>query len=681
MKKILFLLLVAGISCTPTAEETGIHGIDLANMDQNADPKTDFYEYANGSWLAKTEIPADEGRWGGFGKLREETNEEVLAILDKAIDSGAYSDGTDQKKAADFFSVGMDSLLAEKAGVTPIEELLTKTDEVSSIDELQSLLAELQVYGIGPFFGIGVFGDLMNSDMNALYLGPSGLGLPNKDYYTKQDDRSKEIRELYEAHIGKMFRLINNVEDGEMYNDAAHTIMNIEYTLADGYLTPIEQRDPSRIYNPMEISELTDLTSSVDWETYFSAVYIDRHDTIIVTQPAAMKKVDEVLTNSTLDDVKLYVKWNIINDAVNYLGHDLVKANFDFYSKELAGTTEMRPRWERVLGNTNGVMGEALGQLYVDAAFPPEAKAAAEEMVANVLAAMKTRIENLEWMSDTTKQQALKKLASTTVKIGYPDKWKDYSDLVVEASGETFSYYGNIMNARKYQHMDAVGKIGEPVDKTEWGMSPQTVNAYYNPLNNEIVFPAAILQPPFYDYQADPAVNYGGMGAVIGHEISHGFDDQGSRFDADGNMVNWWTDADKSAFKERSQVLVDQFDRYEVLDSVFVQGELTLGENIGDIAGLSVAYDAMHLDFEKNGEPDPIDGFTQEQRFFLSWATIWRTKYRDEFLRTQVLTDPHSPAMYRAVGPLTNLEIFYDAFDIKEGDAMWKPESERVKIW
>lgn len=682
MKKLIYLTLVLAVACSPAVqEEEVVHGIDMANMDQTADPKTDFYRYANGTWLDKTEIPADEGRWGGFGALREETNQNMLDILDEAIQSGKYGEGTDQKKAADFFSIGMDSLLAEKAGIAPVEDLLSKTDNLSSVEELQTLLAELQVYGIGPFFSIGVLGDLMNSDMNALYIFPTGLGLPNKDYYTKVDARSVEIREKYEAHIARMFGLVYKDEDSESNNSIANTVMTIEYTLADGYLTPIEQRDLSRIYNPMDVAGLTSITSSVNWEKYFNEIYVEKYDTIMVTQPAAMAKVEEVMQNSSLDDIKLYVKWNIINNAANYLNNEMVQANFDFYSKELSGTTEMTPRWERVLGNTNGVMGEALGQLYVDSAFPPEAKAAAEEMVANVLAAMKTRIENLEWMSDETKEQALKKLASTTVKIGYPDKWEDYGDLVVESSGETYSYYGNMLNARKYQHMDAVKDIGQPVDKTEWGMSPQTVNAYYNPLNNEIVFPAAILQPPFYDYQADPAVNYGGMGAVIGHEISHGFDDQGSRFDADGNMVNWWTEEDKSAFKERTQVLVDQFDSYEVLDSVYVQGELTLGENIGDIAGLSVAYDGMQLHFEKEGKPEPIDGFTQEQRFFLSWATIWRMKYRDETLRTQVLTDPHSPGMYRAVGPLVNLPIFYEAFDVKEGDPMWKPDSLRVKIW
>lgn len=681
MKKLLYLLLIGLAACVSSGEETALHGIDPANMDATANPKDDFYKYANGAWLDKTEIPGKAGAWGGFSQLREETNNEMLDILDEAIKSGAYEEGTDQRKASDFFSIGMDSLLAEKAGVAPIDELFKKIDAVSSTSQLQEVLAELHVYSMSPFYNITVFGDLMNSNMNAFYVVSGGLGLPNRDYYTKEDSKSVELRKKYVAHIAKMMELANESGESVDFTEVANKIMAIENQLALASLTPIEQRDIPRLYNKMSTSDLAELTPSVDWNKYFADIYVKGVDTLIVMEPKFMKEVNVVFNESSLDDIKLYTKWNVINAAAGYLNNEIVQANFDFYSKELSGATEMRPRWERVLGNTNGVMGEALGKLYVDAAFPPEAKDAAEEMVANVIAAMKTRIENLEWMSDTTKEEAFKKLAKTTVKIGYPDKWKDYSDLEVEASGETYSYYGNILNANKHQHMEAVNKIGKPVDKTEWGMSPQTVNAYYNPLNNEIVFPAAILQPPFYDYKADPAVNYGGMGAVIGHEISHGFDDNGSRFDSEGNMVNWWTDSDKDEFKTRAQVLIDQFDSYEVLDSVYVQGELTLGENIGDIAGLSVAYDGMQLYYENHERPGEIDGFTQEQRFYLSWATIWRTKYRDETLRTQVLTDPHSPGMYRAVGPLTNLPTFYEAFDIKEGDKMWKPEELRVKIW
>jgi len=684
MKKLIYLLLLVAISCAPKEEkDVAIHGIDQANMDTTANPKDDFYRFANGKWLDNTKIPAKEGRWGGFGQLREVTNKEMLSILDDATKSGSYKEGTDQKKAADFFSIGMDSLLAENSGVAPIESYFDEVNAIGSIEDLQKVMAKLHIYGYDVFYGPSVFADLKDSKMNSFYIGAGGLGLPNKDYYTKEDEKSVEIREKYVKHIAKMLAYANKKDatDADEFMPDAQAVMAIETELADASLRPVERRDLQRLYNKMSVADLAKLTPDIDWDKYLTDIWVTNVDSIIVTEPRFMKEVNVVLNKESMDNIKSYLKWHIIDKAAGYLNNDIVMANFDFFGKELRGTQEMRPRWERVLGNTNGAMGEALGKLYVDAAFPPEAKAAAEEMVNNVLKAMKHRIEGLAWMSDTTKEQALKKLAAITIKIGYPDKWKDYAALEVDKGGESYSYFGNVLNADKFEHKKAVDKIGKPVDKTEWGMSPQTVNAYYSPLNNEIVFPAAILQPPFYDYKADAAVNYGGMGAVIGHEISHGFDDMGSRFDANGNMVNWWTKGDRERFDARTQVLVDQFNNYEVLDSVFVQGKLTLGENIGDIAGLSVAYDAMQLYYKDHEKPGPIDGFTQEQRFYLSWATIWRTKYRDATLRTQVLTDPHSPGMYRAVGPLTNLPTFYQAFDIKKGDKMWKPDSLRVKIW
>ena len=684
MKKLFYLIIIIAVGCTPTTtEETTIHGIDLSNMDTSVNPNDDFFKYVNGAWLDNTEIPGDEGSWGGFNQLRQLTNNEMLAILDEAVKSGNYEDGTDQRKASDFFSIGMDSLLAEKAGAIPIEKLFNDVDKISSLADLQKVVADLHISGFNVFHNAGVFGDLKNSEMNSFYIVAAGLGLPNRDYYTKEDERSVELREKYVTHITRMLALANASGSAEAstYAEDAANILAIESQLAEASLTPIESRDLQRQYNKMSVDELSSITPAISWTDYLSDIWVENLEEIIVMEPKFMKELNVVLIEQPLDNLKIYIKWHIINKSAEYLNNELAQADFDFYSTELRGTEEMKPRWERVLGKTNNAMGEALGKLYVDAAFPPEAKKAAEEMVDNVVAAMKNRIEGLEWMSDSTKTQALNKLASITVKIGYPDKWKEYADLEVEKTGEAYSYLGNVLNSDRYQHKKAVEKIGKPVDKTEWGMSPQTVNAYYHPLNNEIVFPAAILQPPFYDYQADPAVNYGGMGAVIGHEISHGFDDQGSRFDADGNMTNWWTADDRERFDARTQVLVDQFDAYEVLDSVYVQGKLTLGENIGDIAGLSVAYDGMQLYYQNHERPAPIDGFTQEQRFYLSWATIWRTKYRDETLRTQVLTDPHSPGMYRAVGPLTNLETFYAAFDIKEGDKMWKPDSLRVKIW
>jgi putative endopeptidase len=408
---------------------------------------------------------------------------------------------------------------------------------------------------------------------------------------------------------------------------------------------------------------------------------ITKVDSIIVRQPKFLTEMNSIVASLPMSDIQAYLKWNVVNQAANYLNNDIVQANFDFYSKIIRGTEKMKPRWDRVLVSTNSVIGEAIGKVYVAETFPPEAKANAEEMVGNLIKAFDQRIRNLEWMSEDTKTEALKKLNNFTVKIGYPDKWRDYADLTVESSGESYSYIANMEKAWAWQHNENIKEIAEPVDKARWGMNPQTVNAYFNPTNNEIVFPAAILQPPFYNYTADAAVNYGGIGAVIGHEISHGFDDQGSRFDWSGNMVNWWTEEDRTSFDARTEQLVAQFDAYEPLDSVNVQGKLTLGENIGDLGGLASAYDGLQIYLNENGHPGEIDGFTPEQRFFISWATIWRTKYRDETLRNQILTDPHSPGMFRAVGPLINVDEFYTAFDVKEGDPIFKAEAERVRIW
>jgi putative endopeptidase len=426
---------------------------------------------------------------------------------------------------------------------------------------------------------------------------------------------------------------------------------------------------------------LPELSSSIDWPAYFESFEITNIDTIIVMQPKYFEAFEGVLASYSIDEWQKYLEWRLIDETANYLNHDIVAANFDFFGKELNGLEQMRPRWKRVLGTTNGFLGEAIGKLYVDEVFPPEAKEKAKEMVDFIILAYEDRINNLEWMSDSTKKMALKKLDAFTVKIGYPDKWKEYSGMEVSADQATASYIDNVIDASHYTYMKQVRKYGEEVDKQEWGMSPQTVNAYYNPLNNEIVFPAAILQPPFYNYKADAAVNFGGIGAVIGHEISHGFDDQGSRFDAEGNMVNWWKPEDKQQFDKRSALLVKQFASYEPLEGVYVDGQLTLGENIGDLGGVNAALSGLQKYYGKYGRPEDIDGLTPEQRFFISWATIWRIKYRDEALRTQIKTDPHSPGMYRANGPLRNIPEFYAAFNVTENNEMYQPDSLRVVIW
>lgn len=683
MKKVyyfLFVALLVQLSCQTDKgyDDLEIPGLDVNNMDLSADPKSDFYRFANGGWLDKTEIPADRGRWGGFAELALKNDKVLLNVLDEAVKNDRFSKGSDEQKAVNFYSVGMDSLLAERIGITPMKGWFEKIDGIKGKEELHRIVADLHKNGYTALHAVSVFGDLMNSDINSFYIVADGLGLPNRDYYTKTDQESIEIREKYVAHLERMLSLAK-LEEGN--TEMANNIMAIETRMAEASKTPIELRDLPGLYNKRSISQLMEMVPAFDWSTYLGNIGADVQDSVIIWEPKFMAELNNVLMETPLDHIQAYLKWHVINRAATYLNDELASADFDFYGKVIRGTEERRPRWERVLGHSNAAMGEAIGKVYVADNFPPEAKAAAEEMVQNILKAFESRINNLEWMSDTTKEMALKKLSTFKVKIGYPNKWEDYSDLVVQSDGEFYSHLNNVENATRWNFQKDMEKIGEEVDKEKWEMNPQTVNAYYNPLNNEIVFPAAILQPPFYNYKADPAVNYGGIGAAIGHEISHGFDDQGSRFDANGNMINWWTDGDRSRFEERTKLLVKQYDSYEALDSVFVQGELTLGENIGDLGGLNAAYDGLQIHFQNNKKPGPIDGFTQEQRFFLNWATIWRTKYRDESLRTQILTDPHSPAMYRGPGPLENMEQFYAAFDVKQGDTMWKPDSLRVKIW
>ena len=668
------------------ASEAGeVQGLALENMDTTQSPRDDFFKFVNGNWLKNTEIPEDQGRWGSFNELREANNEVVLAVLNTAAESDQYVEDSDERKVADFYATGMDSLRAESAGIAPLQPYLDQIDAIASIDDLQAYLSKQQIDGGNAFFGFGLLPDLKNSKVMATYFFQAGLGLPDRDYYTKEDSKSVEIREKYVKHVARMLQFIGY--DPSQAQEASEIIMAIETQLAQAALTNVERRNIPLLYNKYAVSDLNELSSDFNWEQYLADIGVPQLDTIIVTQPKFMTAVNEVLTGAPISSWKHYLKWHAIDGASPFLNHDIVKANFDFFGTELRGTTAMRPRWKRVLDQTNGALGEALGKLYVGEAFPPEAKESAEQMVNNILAAFGDRIRGLEWMSDSTKEKALAKLSTFTVKIGYPDKWRDYSNLVIEKPGveessEAFgSYFNNVVNANRFEFERQLAKLGKPVDRDEWAMNPQTVNAYYNPLFNEIVFPAAILQPPFYNYKADAAVNYGGIGAVIGHEISHGFDDQGSRFDADGNMNNWWTPSDAEKFQSRTGKLVDQYAAYTPLDSVFVNGKLTLGENIGDLGGINVAYDGLQRHLAGNGRPEVIDGFSPEQRFFISWATIWRIKYRDETLRTQINTDPHSPGMYRANGPISNLTSFYEAFGVEEGDGMWRADSVRVQIW
>ena len=549
---------------------------------------------------------------------------------------------------------------------------------IFSKNDIQGYLTEDILTGGGAFFGVSVLSDLKNSKKVAIYLDAGGLGLPERDYYLKTDEKSKEIREKYKAHLANLFKLAER--DASKAAEKAEKVLAIETQLASSMLTKEQSRDPEIQYNPKTLAELSKITPSINWPSYFEALKVSE-DTVIVTQPKYMAEYENVVSMYPIEDIKTYLKSALLRGSAPLLNNAFVQESFDFNTKYLRGIDKMLPRWKRVLAVTNSYLGEAIGKLYVDENFPPEAKAKALTMVDNIKRAFADRIKALDWMSDSTKQMAMQKLAAINVKIGYPEQWKDYSALQIVKAPESASYFANAVNAARFQVEEDLAKLGKPVDKKEWIMTPQTVNAYYNPLFNEIVFPAGILQPPFYNYRADEAVNYGGIGSVIGHEISHAFDDQGSQFDADGNLKNWWAESDLTKFREKGKAYVEQFNKYEALPGVFVQGEFTLGENIGDLGGLAVAYEALQLFYKENGKPGLIDGFTPEQRFFLSWGTIWRTKSRHETLRTQVLTDPHSPALYRSNGPLTNFEPFYKAFNVTEGDKMYRPEAERVKIW
>lgn len=655
------------------------HGLVISNMDVKVRPQDDFFRYVNGAWLDNAEIPADQGSWGSFNELRETNNAMVLKVLEDAAASGNYVEGSDQRKAADFYAVGMDSLLAEQKRFSPLDEIFAKINAIENAAGLQEYMAYQTKIGGNAFLGFSIFSNLSDSKVNAAYIGQDGLGLPDNDYYLKTDEKSVEVQTKYKAHIAKMLGLYLGEQEG--LAEKAEAIYELEYQMATVSMNSTEQRNIEAQNNPMSLTEIEALSSSIDWNKYLTDLGVSDVDTMIVMQPDFVAEMSKIFDDANVQLWKDYLTWNVLNNFASTLHSEIVATDFEFYGKTLRGTEENRPRWKRMLGATNGAMGEAIGKLYVDAVFPAEAKETAKAMVDNILLAMEARINNVDWMTAETKVKAVEKLNSFTVKIGYPDTWKDYSSLEVKRGTEDASFSANVIAARMWSYEEQLAKLHLPVDRAEWHMSPQTVNAYYSPLNNEIVFPAAILQPPFFDFKADAPVNFGGIGAVIGHEISHGFDDKGSQFDKDGNFSNWWTDVDREQFTERGQKLIEQFDTFEPLDSLHINGQLTLGENIGDLGGVNLAWDGLQMYFEANGKTEVIDGFTPEERFFMSWATIWRTKYRDESLRSQILTNPHAPGHYRAFAPLTNVDAFYTTFDLKEGDKMYRKEEDRVKIW
>ncbi len=675
-KAIVCSLAFMGIGSV-TAQES--HGINLNFMDKSVKPGDDFFRFVNGTWYDKTEIPSDKTRWGSFDELRLNTDKDVLAILEEALKNPKYTAATDQGKAINLYKTIMDTVTRNKQGIAPLKPYLTKINSIKNSNDLQKLLIEMEYEGGLGFIGAGVGTDAKNSTRNVVNIGLGALGLPDRDYYVGTDADSKEKREKYVAHITRMLQFLG--EKPKQAKSSAEKILALETQMAQPRLDRVERRDRRKTYNPMSVADLQQLSPSFNWANYLKGVGYNNLDSVIVSQPRYIQAMEEILKENKVDDWKAYLKWTLLNKSTGLLSTDIETANWEFYGKTLTGAIKQRPRNERALQTLNGTLGEALGKLYVEKMFPAEAKAKAEHMIKNVFTAFENRINALPWMAKTTKINAVEKLHKSRVKVGYPDKWKDYSALMITSPADGGTYFSNSKNIARWRYTENIRKLVKPVDKDEWFMSPQTVNAYYNPSYNEIVFPAAILQPPFYDYKADEAVNYGGIGAVIGHEISHGFDDSGSRYNADGNLINWWSDEDLKQFTELGGELADQYSKLEPLPGTYVDGKFTLGENIGDLGGVNAALDGLKIHLKEAGNPGLIDGFTPEQRFFISWATIWRSKARDEAIKNMVKTDPHSPGMYRAYVPLQNVDAFYEAFNIKKGDGMYIEPDKRVKIW
>jgi putative endopeptidase len=648
--------------------------LDPANMDPTAKPGDDFYQYANGGWVKNNPIPSDQSAWGSFNELRDKNLYQLRSLLEDMAKQSEAPKGSNLQKVGDYFFSGMDSASIEAQGAKPLDEELKLIADIKDEMGRQKEITHLQMIGISIPFNFGSGQDFKKSTDVIAQLYQGGLGLPDRDYYTKTDESSQKIRDQYVEHIAKMFTLLG--DDEATAKKGAATVLSFETQLANACLTRVELRDPEKSYHKMSMKGLSELTPNFMWSIFFQKVGLGKQDSINVGQPEFLKKMNAMLDSVPIDAWKTYFRWHLINQTGSLLSSAFVNEDFHFKGTVLNGQTENKPRWKRIVQATDGSLGEALGQLYVAKYFTPEAKAAAKKMIDNLKLALKDKINNLVWMSDVTKKQALKKLEAFGVKVGYPDKWRDYSKLEIDRG----PFVLNVLKVSKFDFDFDVNKIGKPVDRTEWGMTPPTVNAYYNPLMNEIVFPAGILQPPFFDPNADDAVNYGGMGAVIGHEISHGFDDQGRKFDAEGNMKDWWTDEDGKKYVEQTKLLIDQYNSYVGVDTFHVNGNLTLGENIGDFGGLTIAYAAFKKATEGKSQ-EKIDGFTPDQRFFLAWAQIWRINIKPQSAKLRLNVDPHSPGIARTIGPLSDMPEFYQAFGVKDGDKMMRPASQRPKIW
>ncbi len=666
----LTLLLLWGLVLPAQNKGPQSKAFDTANMDKSVDPCQDFFRYVNGNWLKENSIPADRSTWGAFVEISDGNEKVLREILEAAAADKTASKGSSRQKVGTYYRSALDSVRRDKEGAKPLNMFFKRIDGIKNGQDVVAAIAWLQTYGGNMGISMGIGPDRKNVTQNVVNVGPGGIGLPDRDYYLKDDAKSKEILAKYVLHVSNTFKLMGRSQ-ADAHKIAAQVIA-FETRMAKANMTRVERRNAEATYNKHSLASLRTLAPAVNWDGYFAGIGVQQLDVIIVSQPVFMQELSKMVTEESVEAWKNYLTWRVISRNAGRLSRDFVNENFSFYGTVLSGQQVIAPNWRRALQATDGALGEVLGQLYVDKAFPPAAKARMQELVANLRVAMKERIDALEWMSPATKEMAQKKLSTFAVKIGYPDKWRDYSKLEVVSD----VYAENAIASDKFDFEFNREQLGKPVDKTRWGMTPPTVNAYYSPVYNEIVFPAGILQPPFFNMNADDAINYGGIGVVIGHEISHGFDDQGSKYDAEGNLKNWWTEEDRKAFDARTGALAKQYSDYTVLDTMHVNGKLTLGENIGDLGGVHIAYQAYKNSLKGKPEPAPIDGFTADQRFFLGFGQIWRSLMRPEAMRQRILTDPHSPGQWRVNGTLHNVPQFRKAFNCNT-----PASSPQVVIW
>ncbi len=665
---------VSGQVGAQSPKKTSRKVLDTANMDRHVSPGENFFLYANGSWLAKNPIPKSETRWGSFNELQENNNNALHQLLNYAAGVKNAAKGTTVQKVGDFYNSGMDSIAIEKAGITPLKEILTRIGTISNTKDLLKEITLEHTTGIGPLFGFGISPDDKNVTKEICQFSQSGLGMPGKEYYFDKDARTTRIRDAYKLYIPKMLMLMGETADEAQKDGEA--IFNLELALADSSMTRVEMRDPYLLYNKFNLSDANKLTPGIEWTNLLAGLKVKGQDSIIIGMPKFFAQVSKQLVATPINTWKKYLQYHLVNSMAPYMSSEFDNTRFGFYGKVLSGQEEQRLRWKRVMAVVDRSEGELLGQLYVDKNFKPTAKKRMLELVNNLQKTYSDRIKKLDWMSDATKTKALVKLNSFMKKIGYPDKWKDYSKLSITKD----SYVKNILAAEEWGYNYELNKLGKKVDRAEWGMTPPTVNAYYNPAFNEIVFPAGILQYPFFDEKADDAINYGGIGAVIGHEMTHGFDDQGRLYNAEGNLSNWWTPEDSANFTKKADVVIDQFNKIIVMDTTHANGALTEGENLADLGGINIAYEAFKK--TKQGMSNTkIDGLTPDQRFFLSWAQVWRANTRPEELARRLKTDPHSAALLRCNVPPSNMEAWYKAFDIKPTDKLYRPVGERARVW